>query len=43
MHAPAAGLVAAESICGKETTVDISSLSEERFEKGVISEETNVI
>ncbi len=43
MHAPAAGLVAAESICGKKTTVDISSLAEDRFEKGVISEETNVI
>jgi len=43
MHAPAAGLVAAESICGKETTVDISPLSEERFEKGAVSEETNVI
>ncbi len=43
MHAPAAGLVAAESICGKKTSVDISPLAEERFEKGVISEETNVI
>jgi len=43
MHAPAAGLVAAESICGKKMSVDISPLAEERFEKGVISEETNII
>jgi len=43
MHAPAAGLVAAELICGKETSVDISPLSEERFAKGIALEETNVI
>jgi len=43
MHAPAAGLVAAEMICGKETSVDISSLVPDRFKKGNITEETNVI
>ncbi len=43
MHAPAAGLVTAEIVCGKKPTIDISSLSEERFEKGIFSEETNVI
>ena len=43
MHAPAAGLVAAEVMCGKEPSIDISPLSEERFAKGAIREETNVI
>ncbi len=43
MHAPAAGLVAAEMICGKETSVDVSSLSPARFAKGATVEETNVI
>jgi sarcosine oxidase subunit beta len=43
MHAPAAGLVAAEAICGNETSVDISQLSEERFSEGTVLEETNVI
>ncbi|MEW6050150.1 MAG: FAD-binding oxidoreductase [Candidatus Zixiibacteriota bacterium] len=43
MHAPAAGIVTAEMATGKETTIDISTLSPERFAKGVIVEETNVI
>lgn len=43
MHAPAAGLVASEMICGKETSVDVSSLSPNRFAKGASVEETNVI
>jgi sarcosine oxidase subunit beta len=43
MHAPAAGLVAAEIICGKKPSIDISPLSPLRFAKGAIHEETNVI
>jgi len=43
MHAPAAGLVAAEIICEKEASVDISPLSPDRFARGRIVEETNVI
>jgi sarcosine oxidase subunit beta len=43
MHAPAAGLVASEVLTGKQPSVDISSLSPERFTTGVIVEETNVI
>ncbi|MEE8417314.1 MAG: FAD-binding oxidoreductase [candidate division Zixibacteria bacterium] len=43
MHAPGAGLVAAEAICGKDTSLDIRPLAEKRFESGVISEETNII
>jgi len=43
MHAPAAGLVAAEKICGKETSIDISPLSLQRFTRGELIEETNVI
>ncbi|PKK84679.1 MAG: FAD-binding oxidoreductase [candidate division Zixibacteria bacterium HGW-Zixibacteria-1] len=43
MHAPAAGLVAAEKICGKKTTIDISPLSLKRFAHGALTEETNVI
>jgi sarcosine oxidase subunit beta len=43
MHAPAAGLVAAEIICGKEPSIDITPLSPQRFTKGLVSEETNVI
>lgn len=43
MHAPAAGLVAAEKICGKKTTIDISPLSLKRFAHGTLIEETNVI
>ncbi|MFH2035463.1 MAG: FAD-binding oxidoreductase [Candidatus Zixiibacteriota bacterium] len=43
MHAPAAGLVAAEIICGKEASIDISPLSPGRFAKGEVTVETNVI
>lgn len=43
MHAPAAGLVTAEILTGKKTSVDISSLAPDRFGKGILIEETNVI
>ncbi len=43
MHAPAAGLVAAEVICGKEASIDISPLAPDRFARGLAVEETNVI
>ncbi len=43
MHAPAAGLLTAEILAGKEPTIDISELSPERFAKGELIEETNVI
>jgi sarcosine oxidase subunit beta len=43
MHAPAAGLVSAEAICGKETSIDISTLAPNRFAKGEVTIETNVI
>jgi len=43
MHAPAAGLVTAEILAGKETTIDISSYAPERFAKGEFVTETNVI
>jgi sarcosine oxidase subunit beta len=43
MHAPAAGLVTAEIIAGKEPSVDVSPLSPDRFAKGELVEETNVI
>ncbi|MCH7689673.1 MAG: FAD-binding oxidoreductase [candidate division Zixibacteria bacterium] len=43
MHAPAAGLVTAEILAGKETTIDISSYAPERFAKGEYVVESNVI
>jgi sarcosine oxidase subunit beta len=43
MHAPGAGLLAAEMITGKEPSVDISRLALNRFAKGLIEEEVNVI
>jgi len=43
MHAPAAGQLTAEVLTGKEPSVDISGLSPERFAKGELIEETNVI
>ena len=43
MHAPAAGLVTAEILTDKTPSVDISSLSAERFLSGVADSETNVI
>ncbi|HUV31508.1 MAG TPA: FAD-binding oxidoreductase [Acidobacteriota bacterium] len=43
MHAPAAGLVTSEITAGKEPSVDIKSLSPDRFRLGELVEETNVI
>lgn len=43
MHAPAAGVVTAEMVSGEKPTIDVSSLSPERFAKGAIVHETNVI
>lgn len=43
MHAPAAGLLTAEILEGKQTSIDISILSPDRFAKGELVEETNVI
>lgn len=43
MHAPAAGLVTSQILAGKKPSVDISSLSPDRFRNGVLTEETNVI
>lgn len=43
MHAPGAGLVAAEMICGRDCSVDIHRLSPDRFIEGRVEEETNVI
>lgn len=43
MHAPGAGMVAAEVIAGKQPTVDIANFAPDRFTSDVLSEETNVI
>jgi sarcosine oxidase subunit beta len=43
MHAPAAGIVTAEILTDKETSIDVSSLAPDRFGKGILIEETNVI
>ncbi|MBU0984577.1 MAG: FAD-binding oxidoreductase [candidate division Zixibacteria bacterium] len=43
MHAPAAGILAAELLTGKEPSIDITDLAPERFEKGELVHETNVI
>jgi sarcosine oxidase subunit beta len=43
MHAPAAGLITTEILMGKDPSIDISPLSPERFAKGAIVAETNVI
>lgn len=43
MHAPAAGQVTMEVLTGKEPSVDIKPLGMERFAKGSLVEETNVI
>ncbi len=43
MHAPAAGLITAQMISGKEPSIDIRSLLPERFAKGELVVETNVI
>jgi len=43
MHAPAAGLISSQIITGQEPEIDISELSPERFARGEIQVETNVI
>ena len=43
MHAPGAGVLAAEVITGKKPSIDISRLAPDRFVSGLIEEETNVI
>ena len=43
MHAPAAGLVTAEILCGEKPSIDISPLSPTRFAGAVETHETNVI
>ncbi|MFH1687022.1 MAG: FAD-dependent oxidoreductase [bacterium] len=43
MHAPAAGIVTADIISGREPTIDISPLSPERFVLGKVVKENNVI
>lgn len=43
MHAPAAGLVTAEILCGQTPTIDISPLSPTRFAGADVVHETNVI
>ena len=43
MHAPAAGLVSSQILTGQEPEIDISNLSPERFTKGELQAETNVI
>ena len=43
MHAPGAGLLAAEMIVGKTPSIDASRLSLRRFVGGTIEEEVNVI
>ncbi len=43
MHAPAAGILVAELVTRNEPSIDISTLSAERFEAGVGVKETNVI
>ena len=43
MHAPAAGLIAAELIAGQKPCVDVERLAFKRFAGGKVEEETNVI
>jgi len=43
MHAPAAGIVVSQMIAGKEPEIDISALAPDRFARGVLQHETNVI
>ncbi len=43
MHAPAAGLVTAEIMCGQKPCIDISPLSPTRFANADVTHETNVI
>ena len=43
MHAPAAGEVVAQLVCGEATSVDVSALRADRFAKGALVTEHNVI
>ena len=43
MQAPGAGMITAEILAGRKPSVDISSLSPERFAEGALVSETNVI
>ncbi len=43
MHAPAAGLITSEILTGKTPSIDISEYAPDRFIKGQLIEETNVI
>lgn len=43
MHAPAVGQITAEILTGKKPSIDISELHPDRFAKGVLVEETNII
>ena len=43
MHAPAAGIVTAELICGEKTSFDISPLSPQRFTGAPLGDEVTVI
>jgi sarcosine oxidase, subunit beta len=43
MHAPAAGIVTSELICGEKTSFDISPLSPHRFVGAPLGDESNVI
>jgi sarcosine oxidase subunit beta len=43
MHAPGAGLLAAELITGQKPSIDIERLALSRFAHGAVEEETNVI
>ena len=43
MHAPAVGLITSEILAGQEPSVDITDLAPDRFTRGEVVEETNVI
>jgi len=43
MHAPAAGLMTSQIICGQKPEVDITALAADRFAKGELHHEKNVI
>ena len=43
MHAPAAGEVIAQLVCGEETSVDITALRFDRFARGALVTEHNVV
>jgi len=43
MHAPAAGEIVAQLVCGEPTSVDVSALRFDRFARGALVVEHNVI